>query len=93
MWLLGGTNWYLMFMVFIFRFKAVDASLSMEWKPGWIPRLFKSLIKDVKDLIISVSLIFLISVVRISLQSYAYMTWMYLFPLIDVVGKHLHRSE
>ena len=52
LWLLGGTSWYLMFMVVIVSFKAVDASLSMKWKPGWIPRSFKSSVKYVKALII-----------------------------------------
>ena len=53
LWLLGGTNWYLMFLVVIVRFKAVDASLSMKWKPRRIPQIFKSSVKDVKALIIS----------------------------------------
>ena len=39
LWLLGGTNWYLMFMVVIVSFKAVDASLYMKWKPGLITLL------------------------------------------------------
>ena len=53
MWLLGGTNWYLMFIVSIVRFKAVDASLYMKWKPGSIHWLYKSSVKYVKALIIS----------------------------------------
>ena len=93
MWLLGETIWYLIFMVIIVSFKAVDAPLSMKWKPGWIPLLFKSLVKDMKNLIISFSLLFFISVVRILLQSYTYITEKYLFPLIEVVGKLPHRSE
>ena len=66
LWLLVGTNWYLMFMVFIVIFMSVHASLSMNWEPGLIPRIFKSSVKDVKDLIISVSLIFFIAVVRMT---------------------------
>ena len=93
LWLLGRTNWYLMFTFVIVSFKAVYALLSMQWKPGWIPRLFKYLVKDVKDLIISLSLLFFITVVRMELQSYKYITYMYLFPLLEVAGKRPHRSE
>ena len=64
LWLIGWTNWYLMFMVVVFRFKAVDASMSMKWKPGWIPQLFKSSVKYLKYLIVSLSLIFIVVVVR-----------------------------
>ena len=39
MWLLGVTNWYWMFMVIIVRSKVVDASLSMKWQPGRVPRI------------------------------------------------------
>ena len=74
LWLLGRTNWYLTFLVVIFSFKAVDDSLSMKWNPGWIPRLFKSSVKDVKALIISLSLLFFIDVVSMKLQSYTYIT-------------------
>ena len=35
LWLLGGTNWYLMFMEVIVIFKAVDASLSMNGNLVW----------------------------------------------------------
>ena len=70
LWLLGGTNWYLMFMVIIVIFKAVDASFSMRWKHGLIPRLFKSSVNDVKAFIVSLSLLFFIAVVRMALQSY-----------------------
>ena len=65
---LGGTSWYLIFMVVIVSFKEVDASLSMKWKPGRIPRRFKSSVKDVKALIISLSLLSFISVVRMALH-------------------------
>ena len=74
---LGGTSWYLIFRVVIVSFKEVDASLSMKWKPGRIPRRFKSSVKDVKALIISLSLLFLIDVVRMELKSYTYITYMY----------------
>ena len=80
-------------MVVIFIFKAVDASLSMKWKPGLIPRLFKSSVKSVKARIISLSLLLLIYVVSMKLPTYTYMTWVYLFPLLDVVGKLTHISE
>ena len=74
MWLHGGTNWYLMFMVVIVGFKAVDASLSMKWKPGLIPLIFQSSVNDVKYLIISLSLLFFVVVVSIALQSYTCIT-------------------
>ena len=70
LWLLGRTNCYLMLMVVIIIFKAVDASLSMKWKHGWIPWIFKSSVKDVKVLIISLSIIFFITAFRMALQSY-----------------------
>ena len=93
LWLLGGTNWYLILMVEIVSFKAVDDLSSMKWKPGWIPWIFKSSVKYVKALIISLSLLFFISVVRMALQPYTYITYMYLLPLLEVVGKRPHRSE
>ena len=93
LWLLVGTNWYLMFIVVIFSFKVIDASFSIKWKPGWIPRIFKSSVNDVKALIISLSLLLFIDVVRMALQSYTYITYMYLPPLIEMVGKRLHRYE
>ena len=43
--------------------------------------------------IISLSLLFFIYIARISLKSYTYIMYMYLFPLLDVMGKRLHRSE
>ena len=51
--LLGGTNWYLIFMVIIVRFKGVDASLSIKWKPGSISWILKSSVHDLKALIVS----------------------------------------
>ena len=50
--LLGGPKWYLLFMEVISIFKYVYASLYMKYKPGLIPRLFKSSIKSVKAWII-----------------------------------------
>ena len=95
LWLLGGTNWYLVFMVVIFIFKAVDTLLFMKWKPGLIPQIFKSSVIDVKALIVSLSILFIIDIVRMVLQSYTYIIYlyMYLFPLLDVVGKIPHRYE
>ena len=52
-----------MFMEVIFIFNAVYASLSMKWKPGLIPCLFKTSVNDVKALIIYLSLLYFISVV------------------------------
>ena len=52
-------NWHL---------KVVDASLSMKWNPGLIPRIFKSSVSSTKAFIIYFSLLLLIAVVRISLQ-------------------------
>ena len=60
---------------------------------GLILRLFKSSVDSVKARIISLSLLFLIAIINMELQSYTYMTYMYLFPLFDVVGKRPHRSE
>ena len=74
LWFLARTNWYFMSVVAIVSFKAVDASLSMKCKPGWIPRLLNYLVKYMKYLIISLSLIFLIYVVRVLLKSYIYIT-------------------
>ena len=74
MWLLGGTDWYLVFFVFIVRFNVVDALLSMKWKTGWIPRPFKSSVKYVKDVIISLSLLFFVAVVSMALKAYTYIS-------------------
>ena len=63
-----------MFMFGIVIFKAVDALLSMKWKPGLITWLLKSSVNDVKALIISLSLLFFVAVVRMALQSYTYIT-------------------
>ena len=82
-----------MLMEVIVIFKAVDDSLSMKWKPWLILQLFNSLVNSVKAHIISLSLIFFIAVVRMALQSYTYITYIYLFPLLEVLRKCLHRSE
>ena len=66
LWLLVGTNWYLTLMFIIVRVKAVDSSLSMEWKPGFIPQIFKSSFNDLKCLIIFLSLLFFVDVVRMT---------------------------
>ena len=63
-----------MFMEVIVMFKPVDASFSMKWKPGLIPQLFNYSVNDVKSLIVSLSPLFLISVVRMALLSYTYIT-------------------
>ena len=39
LWLLGRTEWYLISMVVMDFFNAVDASLSIVWNPGLIPRI------------------------------------------------------
>ena len=82
-----------MLMVVIVIFKAVDASISMKWKPGLIPRLFKSSGNYVKACIVSFSLLFFVDVFWVVLRAYIYMTYMYLFPLLDLLWKRPHRSE
>ena len=82
-----------MIMAVIARFKAVHASLSMKWKPGLIPRILKSSVYDLKALIIYLPLLLFVALVRMALQSYTYIKYMYLFPLTEVVGKLPHRSE
>ena len=82
-----------MFMVVIVSFEAVDAYLSMKWITGWIPWIFKSSVKDVKYLIIYLSLLLFITVVKMELQSYTYISYMYLLLLLEVVGKRPHRYE
>ena len=61
-----------MYVEFIVIFKAVDASLSIKWKTGLIPRIFKFSFKPVKDRIISFPLLYFIAVFSIALQSYKY---------------------
>ena len=65
----------------------------MKWKPGSIPRLLKSSVNAVKALIISLSLILFIAVVSMELQSYKYITYIYLFHLLEILVKHPHRYE
>ena len=77
LWLLEGTNWYLMFIIIVFRFNVVDALLHMKWKPGFIPRLVKSSVNYDKALIISLSFLIFISVVRMVLQSYTYIHYIH----------------
>ena len=64
-------------MEVIVVFKAVDASLSMIWKPGVIPQNFISSVNYVKARIISLSLLFFIAVFSMALQSYTYMTYVF----------------
>ena len=82
-----------MSMVAIIIFKDFDASLFIKWNHGLILQLFKYSVSSVNARIIYMSVLLFISVVRMVLQSYTYMTYMYLSPLLDVVGKHPHRSE
>ena len=67
--LLGGTNWYLMFMEFIVIYKALYDSLPIKVKPGLIPLIFKSSVNYVKALIVSLSLLLFVVLVRMVLQS------------------------
>ena len=82
-----------MFMFVIVILKAVDASLYIKWNPGLITQLFKYSVNSVKACIISLSLLLLIAVVRMELQPYKYMTYMYLFTLLDVAVNSPHRTE
>ena len=74
-------------------FNAVDASLSMIWNPGLIQRHFISVVNDVKARIISLSFVLFIAVFRMALESYTYITYMYLLPLLDVICKRLQNLE
>ena len=58
-----------------------------------ILRIFKYSGNSVKARIISLTLLLFISVGRMVLKSYTYMTYIYLFNLLDVMGKRPHRSE
>ena len=93
LWLLGRTNYYLMPMVVISILKAVDASLSVNWNTGLIPRPFNSVVNSVKAHIIYLSLLFFIYVFSMALKPYKYTMIMYLFPLLYVIGKRSHRYE
>ena len=57
-----------MFVVVISIFKGVYVSLSIEWNPGLIPRIFNSSVDYVKACIISLSRLFFIDVVSMALQ-------------------------
>ena len=80
-----------MFVIVIL--KAVDSSFSMKLNSGLIPQIFKSSVNYAKACIIYSSLLLLFSVVSMELQEYTHMTQIYLFTLLDVVGKRPHRSE
>ena len=82
-----------MFMVVIVIFKDIDASLSIKCKPGLIPQIFESSVDSMKASIISFSPIFFVAVVIMELQSGTYVMYVYLFLLLDVVGKLPHISE
>ena len=55
-------------MVVISMFNVVDGLLSMKWNPGSIIRLLKSADNIVKSRIISLTIMFFISIVRMELQ-------------------------
>ena len=80
-------------MVAMAIFNASDDSLSMKWNPGFIPRVFKYVVNFVKACIISLSLLVFIAVVIMTLQSYTYIAYMYLFYLLGVIGKRPHKLE
>ena len=61
-------------MVSIDVLGAVDNFLSMEFNPGLITRLFKSVVNDVKARIIFLLLQFFVAVVILTLQLYTYIT-------------------
>ena len=83
-----------MVMEVIVIFKAVNASLSIKWKPWLIYQIFKSSVNDVKSLIISLSILFFITVVRMVLQSYTYMTYIHSPPCLKRWGKvHIDLSR
>ena len=80
-------------MVVIAILKYVDASFSMRWNSGLIPQLFKSIVNYVKSRIISLSILFFVDVVRMTLQVYTFMAYMCLFTLLNVMGKCPNRSK
>ena len=82
-----------MLLEVIFILKSVYASFSMKWKPGLIPSLLKYSVNYVKACIIYLSLLFFIAVVRMELQSYIYMKYIYSPHLIELVGKCPHISD
>ena len=80
-------------MVVITIFNAVDDFLSTKWNPGLIMWIFKSALNYLKDCIISLSLMFFIAFVRMLLQPYTYITYMYLFTLLGVIWKSPHKRD
>ena len=73
LWLIGGGNCYLMYMVVIAISNGVDASLPMKWNLVLIPRILKSVVNSVESRIIYLSLLFFIAVLRMVLQLCTYM--------------------
>ena len=65
----------------------------MKYNPGFILWLFKSSAYSVNSHIVSLSLLLFIAVARMSSQSHTYMTYIYLFPLMYLVGNTSHISE
>ena len=80
-------------MVVISILNAADDSLSMKLNLELIPLLLKSVVNYVETHIISMSLLFFIAVERMALLSYTYIMYMYLLPLLDVIGYHPYQSE
>ena len=71
----------------------VMAILTLLVNPGLIKRFLKSVADSVKSRIISSSLIFFITVLIMKLQSYKYITYMYLFTSLGVIGKRTHKLQ
>ena len=80
-------------MVIVAILKSVGDSFSMKYNHGLILWIFKSVVNYVKYHIIYLSLLLFVDFVRMPLQSYTYMTYMYLFPMLDVMRKSPHRYE
>ena len=81
-----------MSMIVMENFKAVDASFSIKFNIGLIPRFFKSSVSYAKARIIYLLLLLFIAVASMALQSYKYITYIF-FPLLYVVGKRPYRYE
>ena len=79
-----------MSMVEISILKSFDAAFSVKWNPGLILRLFQCVVHSMKVHIISLSLVLFVAFSSMALQSYTYMTHMYLFPLFYVMVKRLN---
>ena len=80
-------------MVVISILNAADDSLSMKLNLELIPLLLKSVVNYVETHIISMSLLFFIAVERMALLPDTYIMYMYLLPLLDVIGNHPYKSE